>query len=82
MSFGTVAASRGVSSQVHMVGHQSVGMERAAAFVERLAQPVQVSGVVLLAEEAGLAVVPTLHNVQGNTGQMNAGASWHARGLL
>ncbi len=64
-----------------MVGHQSVVMKRAAGFVKRLAQPVQVSGVVFLAEAAGRSVVPTLRDVQGNIVQMNSGASGHARHL-
>jgi len=38
----------------------------------------QVAEEVVLGEEAGLAVVPALHDVQGDAVEVNAGATGHA----
>ena len=60
-----------------MIGHKGVGVERALFFLQGLAQPVEVGLVVFFAKEAGFAVVPALHNVQGNAIKMDAGAAGH-----
>ncbi len=58
-----------------MVGHQHVGVQGAAAFFKGFAQPVTVAQVVLLGDEAGIAVMAALDNVQRYTGEVNAGPS-------
>jgi hypothetical protein len=52
-------------------------MKRAVFFFKRLAQPVKIGLVIFLAEKAGLAVMPTLHDVQGNAIKVDAGAARH-----
>ncbi len=65
--------------QVHMVGHQHVGVDRAAELRCILGQTLQVKYVVFVGEEAGVAVVTALDQVQRNTGKRNARAAGHTR---
>ena len=60
-----------------MVGHQGVGVQGAVCLGQGVFQPVQVGVVVLLGEEAGFAVVAALHDVQGLTIEVDAGAAGH-----
>ena len=62
-----------------MIAHQRVGMKLAFVVIERFAQPVQVAGVVVLAKEARLAVVPAQDDVERDTIELNAGAAGHGR---
>lgn len=62
---------------MHVVGHEHIGVQAATAFLERLAQPVAVSKVVVISKEAGIAVVSALDYVQRNTSQVDAGAAGH-----
>jgi hypothetical protein len=47
-----------------MVGHQRIGMNRAAAIASRFFQPMEVALVVFLGEEARLAIDSALNDVQ------------------
>ena len=67
MSFGAVAAFFGGEQQVHMIGHQCIGVKLTFVNWQRSAETVQVAGTVLLAKEALLAIVPTLHDVERDT---------------
>ena len=49
-----------------MVSGQHVGRNRATSLAGVFAQPVQIDRVIPVGEEAGLAIVPALDNVQGN----------------
>ena len=49
-----------------MVSYQYVGMNPATGLAGVLAQPVQINRVIPVGEEAGLAIVPALDNVQRN----------------
>ncbi len=49
-----------------MVSHQYVGMNLATGLARVLAEPVYIDGVIPVGEEAGLAIVPALDNMQGN----------------
>jgi hypothetical protein len=60
---------------VRVVGHQYVGMQRTLGLGQRFTQPVQIAGVVVLAKETGLAVVPALDDVQRNTIKLDAAAT-------
>lgn len=62
---------------MHVIGHQGVGVQGAAFFVQCLASPMQVGVVVLFGEEAGLTVVPSLHDVQRDFINVDAGAAGH-----
>ncbi len=64
--------------QVHMVGHQHIRVQFTARGFQRLTEPVPIAQVVVLAEEARIAVVPALHDVQRYVGEMD---SWAARQL-
>lgn len=77
-SFGAL----GCDKQVDVVRHQRVGMKRAPLFLQGFAQPVEVGLVVLFPEEARFAVMPALHDVQGNSVEMDAGASGHGQARL
>jgi len=49
---------------------------------KRLAQPVKTGLIVFLAKEAGFAVMPPLHDVQGDAIKVNAGAAWHVNIMI
>ena len=51
--------------QVHMIGHEHVGVQFASCLGERFLQPMQVALVIRLAKEARLAIVAALHDMQG-----------------
>jgi hypothetical protein len=63
--------------QVHMVGHQDVGVQRATAVEGALAQHVEVGQVVVPGSEAGSAVIPSLDDMQRYRRQDDAGRTWH-----
>lgn len=63
---------------MHVVGHQRVGVQRAAGLRERFAQPVQIAVIVFFGEEAGFAVVAALDDVQRDTVEVSARAAGHA----
>lgn len=65
--------------QVHMIGHEHIGMQRTASFTQRLAKPVEIGFVIVFAEEAGLAIMAALHDVQRHTIQMNTCSTGHAQ---
>ena len=69
----------GRDKEMDVVCHQGVGMKRATLFLQGFAQPVEVGLVVLFSEEAGFAVMPALHDVQGYSVEMDAGASGHGQ---
>ena len=56
-------------------------MQGAVLLAQRFVQPVQVGVVVLFGEEAGLAVVAALHDVQRDCVYEDAGAAGHGRTL-
>ena len=65
-----------------MVCHQGVGVKHAPLFLQGFAQPVEVGLVVLFSEEARFAVMPALHDVQGYSVEVDAGASGHGQARL
>ena len=52
-----------------------MSVQGAAAFLDGLAQPVAAGKVVVISEEAGIAVVSALDNVHLHTGQVYTGAA-------
>jgi len=60
-----------------MIGHQDVGVKGASLLPQGLTEPVEISVIVFFSKEAGLAVVPTLHDMQGYAIEVNAGATGH-----
>lgn len=68
--------------QVDVVGHQDIGVHRAAFTTGDLAQILQVPYVVDLREEAGTTIVAALDDVLGDAGQVEARRSWHATAAL
>lgn len=67
----------GGDQQVDVVGHEGVGVQRAVFFLEGFAQPVKIGLVIFFTKEAGFAVMSPLHDVQGDTIEMNAGTAGH-----
>jgi hypothetical protein len=63
--------------QVDVVGHEGVSVQRAVFFLEGFSQPVKIGLVVFFTEEAGFAVMSTLHDVQGDAIKMDARAAGH-----
>ena len=55
-----------------MVGHQRIGMELATAGFQCLRKPLALRVVIVLAEEAGVPIVASLHNVQRQARKMDA----------
>ena len=54
-----------------------VGMQCALRFGQRFNQPVQVTGVVVFAEETGLAVVSALDDTQWDAIKLDTGEARH-----
>ncbi len=52
--------------QVHVIGHQHVGIDRAAILACRIKQAVEVEPVVFLGKEGGLPVIAPLDDVLGH----------------
>ena len=71
--------SLGCEQQMHVVGHQHVGVYRAAELVGKLFEVVKVKLVVLFAVETDGAIVAALDDVPGNAGKGQAGATGHWR---
>ena len=67
--------------QMHMIGHQRVGVKHTPALLQRFSQPMQVSVVVFLCKKAGLAVVAALHDVQRHVVEVGARAARHGARL-
>jgi len=63
--------------QMHVIGHQGIGMQLRSLAPQRLAQPVQVGVAILFRKEASLAVVAALNQVQRHTVEVEAGATRH-----
>lgn len=59
-----------------MIGHQHIGMQRTTVFRDTFMQPVPVGGIVFASKERCLAAIPTLDDVGGDAGQVEAGFSW------
>ncbi len=57
---------------LNVVGHEHVSAKRAPLALQNLAKPAQVGVIVRLVEDAGLAIVPPLHDVQRNNVEMDA----------
>ncbi len=60
---------------MHVLGHLDVGVQRAAGGLARLAQPFAVGELVFPSEEAGVALMSPLNDVQGKAWELNAGAT-------
>ena len=58
--------------QMHVIGHQGVGMQMTVGLLERDAQPVQIGVIIFLGIKAGLTVVAPLHDVERYFVEMDA----------
>lgn len=65
--------------QVHVVGHQHVGVDAAVLAPGDVAQILQIADVVDVGEEARLAVVAALDDVLGDAGKVDTGLAGHGR---
>jgi len=63
--------------QVDVVGHQAVRMHRAIVLPCEEGKVPEVRRVIVVAEEALVAVVAALPHVQGHIWNDDAGGSWH-----
>jgi hypothetical protein len=52
-------------------------MQLTAGGLKCLAEPMTISGVIIIAEKTCLAIMPPLHDVQWHTGKMNARPTRH-----
>jgi hypothetical protein len=62
---------------MHVVAHQDVGVDLAAASNRSLCQAFQVQAPIQVAEKAGQSVVAPLHDMQRDTGYLYAAGSGH-----
>jgi tRNA-dihydrouridine synthase len=60
-----------------VIRHQAIGVNRAPEAHGKAAQVVEVRDVVRLLEEAIIAIMATLHDVQTQFGNLNAGCPRH-----
>ncbi len=58
-----------------MIGHQHIGMDAALVFERRLLQSSKISAVIFLGGKARLAIVASLNDVLGNSGELE---TWQA----
>ena len=72
---GVVGRRGRCEQQIHVVGHQDVGVHRAAGRCRRRFPAVQVELVVVIALETGLTDVAPLGHMQRDIGQCRAGAT-------
>jgi hypothetical protein len=77
MSRGMDGACSGVINIMYVVGHEHVGVQRTSFIVQRFAQPMQIGFVVFFSKEAGFAVLSPLHDVRGDSIEVNPGAARH-----
>jgi hypothetical protein len=63
--------------QMDMVVHQHIGVQLAAACMQRIFEQMQVAQSVAVIQKAGQAIVAPLHDVLRNTGKVDAGQSGH-----
>jgi hypothetical protein len=63
--------------EMYVVGHLHVGVQFTSGGLEGFSQPFAVGERVLVGEEAGFAVVASLHHVQGHTGNVDSRAAQH-----
>ena len=61
-----------------MVSHEHVSMQLTVVVLQRFLQPIQITLVVFIAQEAGLAVVASLDDVKRNAIEWDARATGHA----
>ena len=62
---------------MYVVGHQHIGVNRAACLVGIFLEPVQVEALVLIGDEADLTVIASLDDMQGDMGECYAGTAGH-----
>ena len=60
-----------------MVCHQHVGVDRTAGLAGVFLEPVQIEAIVFFGDEAGLAVIAPLDDVQWRIGQGHTWAAGH-----
>lgn len=74
---GGPVGGAGRDEQMDVVGHEDVGVDDAAPVGSRFLEPVEVAVIVLLGEEAGLAIDASLDEVLRNSGKLDARAAGH-----
>jgi hypothetical protein len=64
---------------MHVISHQHIGMNGAAAALRRFPQELEVLQVVKISKEYGSAVMATLNGMHRQTGHKETGLSRHGR---
>lgn len=65
-----------------MMGHQAVGFSVTTKCSRLPLQLVEIVEIVSLSEEACAAIIASLNNVPGNTGDRESSPSWHGEFLF
>ena len=60
-----------------VIGHQYIGVHTTVKCQRRLAQVLEISEMVDLAEETGLSVIPALHHMLRYASQIESRHPWH-----
>lgn len=76
---GDLATALRGHQQVHVVGHQYIGVNLAAVAQRDFPEVLQIAMPIGIGEEAGLAIVAALDNVLGNAGEVDARPACHGR---
>jgi len=67
--------------QVHMIGHQYIGVNATPVFQTRLMQPPQIGSIVVIRKENRLPAVPALDEMRRDTRQVESWLSRHRQSL-
>ena len=78
---GDGVGSGGGDQQMDVVGHQHPRMQLAIGLAQGFAEPVQIGEEIVVADEASVAIVPALDDVQRDVVKVDAGTAGHG-GML
>ncbi|MDP2431193.1 MAG: hypothetical protein Q8O33_04110 [Pseudomonadota bacterium] len=60
-----------------MIGHQRISVNTASSFISVFVEPIQIENEILFGEEARLAIITALDDMERNAGEEESSASWH-----
>ena len=63
--------------QMHMIGHQHIGVNGTVIFPGLLGEYIEVVEIVLFCIEAGTTIIAALDNMPGDSRHYDTRASWH-----
>ena len=64
---------------MHVIGHQHIGVDRAALFPGRLRQPAEVAAAIPVVEEHRLPIIAALHDMDRQVREEEAWLAGHGK---